>query len=61
MRPQPVQIHGTPCVLQPAQAGGYTVARQDTGAVVTQQPTRFLAVARAAVALHTPELKRSET
>lgn len=29
----------------------YTVTRRDTGAVITQQPTRFMAVAKAAEVL----------
>lgn len=61
MTPQPVQIHGTPCVLR---TGGddlnpYVIVRRDSGAVITQQPTRFLAVARAAQVLLNPEPKRS--
>lgn len=32
-----------------------------TGALITAQRTRFLAVAKAAVVLHTPETKRSPT
>jgi hypothetical protein len=54
--PQPVQIHGTSCVLR---TGGddlnpYVIVRRDSGAVITQQPTRFLAVARAAEVLRNP-------
>jgi hypothetical protein len=39
----------------------YAVTRRDTGAVITEQPTRFLAVAKAAEALRNPEPKRSTT
>lgn len=57
MQPQAVHIHGVPCVL--SNGGGsltpYIVTRRDSGAVITRQPTRFLAVARAALVLQPPE------
>ena len=58
MTPQSVLIYGTACVLK----GGpnrYAVERRDTGAVITQQPTRFLAVAKAAEVLRNPEPRRT--
>lgn len=60
MTPQAVEIHGTPCWLKTT--GGdrltYAVVRRDTGALITEQPSRLLAVARAAVMLHTPKPTR---
>lgn len=53
LTPQPVVIHGVPCLLH-GQAGDYRVARSDSGAQLAQAPRRFLALARAAVLLHTP-------
>lgn len=52
MTPQPVQIHGTPCVLKRVgnALNPYRVERRD-GALIAQQPTRFLAVAKAAEVL----------
>lgn len=50
MTPQPILIHGTPCLLQQV-AGGYAVTNRATGAVITRQPARLLAVARAALVL----------
>lgn len=36
----------------------YAVMRRDSGALITRQPTRFLAVARAAAVLRNPEPQR---
>jgi hypothetical protein len=47
------RIHGVPCSLLRV-GDGYHVTRIDTGAKVAQAPQRFLAVARAAIVLHTP-------
>jgi len=52
-RSQPVSIHGAACLLRRI-GGGYEVTRASTGAQLVTAPTRFLAVARAAVALHDP-------
>lgn len=56
MTPQPVVIYGHQCLLQ--KAGGsliaYAVTDSRTGAVITTQPTRFMAVAKAAQALLSP-------
>lgn len=56
MTPQPVVIHGVQCVLRSNNGGGastYSVTNPKTGSVLTQQPSRFLAVARAAEAIRT--------
>lgn len=50
-----VRIHDVPCAIVPA-GESWRVVRIDTGAKVAQAPQRFLAIARAALVLHTPRL-----
>lgn len=52
MSPQTVVIHGVACRLT-GQVNQYTVTNPKTGAVLTRQPSRFLAVAKAAEAIRT--------
>lgn len=61
MNPQPVQIHGTWCLLRKTGGGSmtsYSVTRRDSGALLALQPVRLLAVAVAARVLNNPELVR---
>jgi hypothetical protein len=54
--PQPIVIYGVPCELKSVPSnGGGALAYAVTGpaGLLTQQPTRFLAVAKAAEALRT--------
>lgn len=56
MNAQPVVIHGQRCLLMNNGGGSmnsYTVVRCASGALITQQPSRLLAVARAAEVLRT--------
>lgn len=46
-------IHNVPCTLLRV-GSGWHVIRTDTGAKVAQAGQRFLAIARAAIVLHTP-------
>lgn len=52
MTPQTILIYGTPVRLA-GTSGAYRVTNPKTGTVLTQQPSRFLAVARAAEAIRT--------
>lgn len=47
---QPVQIHGTACLLRRAE-DGYEVVNEETRACIASDPGRFMAAARAAAAL----------
>lgn len=52
MTPQIVVIHGVAVQLA-GRPNAYVVTNPKTGTVLTQQPSRFLAVARAADAIRT--------
>lgn len=49
----PVRIHGVPCAVLRV-GDSYRVVRTDTGARVADGFARFLAIANAAIVLHTP-------
>jgi hypothetical protein len=49
-------IHRVPCAVLRLH-DGWHVIRIDTGAKVSRAPMRFLAIARAAIVLHTPGSK----
>jgi hypothetical protein len=53
--PHPIVIYGIPCELKSVPSNGGALAYAVTGpaGLLTQQPTRFLAVAKAAEALRT--------
>lgn len=48
-----VRIHQVPCIVLHFGCG-WQVMRTDTGAKVSRAPQQLLAIARAAVVLHTP-------
>lgn len=48
-----IRIHNVPCAVQRI-GDSWQVVRTDTRATVSQAPQRFLAIARAAILLHTP-------
>lgn len=54
-----VRIHAVPCAVVRV-GDDYHVIRTDTGAKVAQGFRRFLAIANAAIVLHTPK-RRSQS